>query len=272
MEIRVRLAKSAREAPEDLSNLTLPSVGGGWIPLDSLGRMESRPVLGAITRRDRERVNTIQGFVTTGTLPIEVSRDILAHLAGPDAPALPTGTRIEAGGDAETQADAVGNLALYVPILVILTISILVLSFRSVRIAIILCVAAFLSVGFGLLATWAAGFPLSFNTFLGCLGLIGLAYNSSIVVIASIREQPAARLGDPASMVAAIAGCGRHLTSTTLTTIGGCLPLLLVVGGDFWPPLAIVLVGGVGGSTLLALVFTPALYRRYCIPHHRTTF
>jgi multidrug efflux pump subunit AcrB len=43
--------------------------------------------------------------------------------------------------------------------------------------------------------------------------------------------------------------------------MGSFLPLLLFIGGEFWPPLAIVLVGGVGGSTLLALFFTPAAYR-----------
>jgi multidrug efflux pump subunit AcrB len=52
----------------------------------------------------------------------------------------------------------------------------------------------------------------------------------------------------------------RHVVSTTLTTIGGFLPLLIFVGGDFWPPLAIVLAGGVVGSTILAVTFIPAAY------------
>jgi multidrug efflux pump subunit AcrB len=259
MDIRVRLADDARDTPEALANQSLPNSTGGLIPLEALGRLEYRPALGAITRRDRERVNTIQGFVTTGTLPIEVTREVLASLTEP----TPAGIRIEVGGEAETESDAVGNLALYLPILITLTVGILILSFRSVKIAAILNASAFLSVGFGLLATWAAGFPLSFNTLLGSLGLVGLAYNASIIVVASIRANAAASAGDPSAMITAIGTCGRHLTSTTLTTIGGCLPLLFVVGGDFWPPLAIVLVGGVGGSTLLALVLTPVLYRRY---------
>ena len=37
--------------------------------------------------------------------------------------------------------------------------------------------------------------------------------------------------------------------------------MLLLIGGEFWPPLAIVLAGGVGGSTLLAVLFAPAAYR-----------
>ena len=55
-------------------------------------------------------------------------------------------------------------------------------------------------------------------------------------------------------------GDTRHILSTTLTTIAGFLPLLLFTGGNFWPPLAVVIAGGVGLSVVLSLVFTPAVY------------
>lgn len=49
-------------------------------------------------------------------------------------------------------------------------------------------------------------------------------------------------------MAEQVLGLARHLISTTLTTIGSFMPLLILIGGDFWPPLA----GGVGGATILA--------------------
>ncbi len=55
-------------------------------------------------------------------------------------------------------------------------------------------------------------------------------------------------------------GCTRHVVATTLTTIAGFTPLI-VDGGQFWPPLAIAIAGGVSGATLLALFFVPAIYR-----------
>ena len=58
----------------------------------------------------------------------------------------------------------------------------------------------------------------------------------------------------------------RHVVSTTLTTIGGFLPLLLFTGGDFWPPLAIVLAGGISGATILALFAVPTLYSLFRQP------
>ena len=53
----------------------------------------------------------------------------------------------------------------------------------------------------------------------------------------------------------------RHIVSTTATTIGGFVPLI-VAGGTFWPPLATAIAGGVGGSALIALYMIPALFAR----------
>ena len=103
-------------------------------------------------------------------------------------------------------------------------------------------------------------FPISFNSLLGILGLVGLAFNNSIVVLAAIRADAQAFVGNREAIVEAVMGSTRHILSTTLTTIGGFLPLLVFVGGDFWPSLSIVLVGGVGGSMILALLMVPASY------------
>ncbi len=174
---------------------------------------------------------------------------------------LPSGYRLSIGGDAEDENKAIGNLMIYLPVLLTLMIATIVLSFRSVRLAGVLGVVAIQSVGLALLATWAYGFPVSFTTILGTLGLIGVALNDSIVVLAAIRSNPPARRGEVEAMADEVMGTLRHVISTTLTTVGGFLPLLIFVGGDFWPPLAIVLAGGVSGATILAVVFVPAAYR-----------
>ena len=78
------------------------------------------------------------------------------------------------------------------------------------------------------------------------------------MVLAAIRATIRGAAGDPEPSPRWSIGATRHIVSTTLTTIGGFLPLLIFVGGDFWPSLAIVLAGGVGGSMILALLFVPA--------------
>ncbi len=262
LPVRIRFNDAQRQDVNAIATMNFVSdgTGGRWIPMSALGELKLRPELGQIARRNGVRTNSILGFAKPGTLPIDITNDVLAEL---DARGfeLPPGYRIELGGESESQSEALGNLMLYLPVIVVLTISILILSFRNVGLAAILLVVAPLSVGFGLLATWVAQFPLSFNTIIGSLGLMGLAFNSSIIVLAGIRANPLARTGNPDAIVDVVLGAGRHLISTTLTTMGSFLPLLLLIGGQFWPPLAIVLAGGVGGSTLLAVLFTPAAYR-----------
>ena len=100
---------------------------------------------------------------------------------------------------------------------------------------------------------------------LGTVGLIGVAINGSIVVIASINGNPLAKAGDIDEIVKEAMGCSRHILSTTVTTVGGFIPLLLFSEGSFWPPLAVVLAGGVGFSIVLSLVFTPIVVGRMAI-------
>jgi multidrug efflux pump subunit AcrB len=136
-----------------------------------------------------------------------------------------------------------------------------VLAFRSFTLAGIVAVTGALSVGLGMLSLWLGGWPLGFNPILGSAGLVGVAINASIVVLAALRADPRAATGEVPAMVTAVTGTTRHIVATTLTTVGGFLPLILLSGGDFWPPLAVVIAGGVGLAMPLGLVLTPALYR-----------
>ena len=116
-----------------------------------------------------------------------------------------------------------------------------------------------LSVGLGLAALWGFGYPFGFMAIVGIMGLVGVAINDSIVVLAAIRSDTNARFGDRQAVAKVVFHSTRHVFSTTLTTIAGFIPLLLS-GGGFWPPLAIAIAGGVSGATILALYFVPSAY------------
>ncbi|MEM9478091.1 MAG: efflux RND transporter permease subunit [Verrucomicrobiota bacterium] len=270
LPVRVRVPSEERRELEAIEDLRFVGRDGSRVPLRALGELELQPSSGVITRRNGERTNTIRGYAALGSLPIDITNEVVAEIRNSDFQ-LPPGYRLEVGGESENQSDAVGNLMLYLPVIVTVTIAILILSFRSVRVASILLATAPLAAGYGLLATWIMGFPISFNTILGCIGLVGLAFNDNIVTLAAIYSDEKAKRGDIDAITAQVMGCGRHLISTTFTTIGSFLPLLVFVGGQFWPPLAIVLAGGVGGATFLAAVFTPAAYRAFVARKYRKT-
>ena len=79
------------------------------------------------------------------------------------------------------------------------------------------------------------------------------------MVLASLRNHPQASRGNRKAIVEVIFRATRHVLTTTITTIVGFIPLL-ILGSKFWSPLAICVAGGVGGATLLALYFVPCLY------------
>ena len=263
MPVRIRYANDQRGSLAQMRTLNLVSAQErstqGWIPAEAIGTFELRPELAGITRRDGERVNKVLGYVIQGTLPIEVTHAILSELETSGFELAP-GYRIEVAGDSEEQGRAIAQLATYAPVLLALMITTVVLAFRSMVLAAVIGAVALLSIGLGMLSLWMSGFPLGFNPILGSAGLVGVAINGTIVVLAAIRANAEARAGSAEAIVAATLGTTRHILSTTLTTVGGFMPLLLFTGGNFWPPLAVVIAGGVGFSVILSLLFTPAIY------------
>ena len=135
----------------------------------------------------------------------------------------------------------------------------LVLSFGSFRLAGIIGAVAFLSIGLGIGSLWLYNFPFGFMAIVGTMGLIGVAINDSIVVLAAICADDAAKAGDADAIRKQVKNSTRHIISTSLTTMAGFAPLI-IAGGGFWPPLAVAIAGGVGGATILALFFVPAAY------------
>ncbi len=259
LPVRVRYGQDYRGSLSEIGAMQLVT-DAGPMPADSLGDIALLPERASITRRDGERINDVYGYTTRDALPIEVAADIQARLdsGGLD---LPPGYRLEQAGNSAEQSEAVGLLMTYLPVLVTMMIASLVLSFRSVALAAVVGIVAAASAGLGMLSLWLGGFNLGFNPLLGSAGLIGVAINGTIVVLAALRADPRARTGDIDAVVRTTLGASRHILSTTATTIGGFAPLLLFAGGEFWPPLAIVIAGGVGFSVILSLVFTPAVFR-----------
>jgi len=260
LPVRVRASEATRSSLTSIAGLTLVSApGAGAVPAAALGEFDLRPEYAQITRRDGERVNRIDGFIDASVLPIDVTRAVTARLEEAGF-APPPGYRLEAAGDSEGQSEAVGSLTTYLPLIGLLMVATVVLTFRSLALAGIVGAVAIASVGFGMAALAVSRYPIGFNPLIGTAGLVGVAINGTIVVLANLRADAAARRGEIPAIVASVRSTGRHIVSTTLTTVGGFGPLFVFVGGDFWPPLAVVIAGGVACSVVLSLVFTPCAF------------
>jgi multidrug efflux pump subunit AcrB len=172
---------------------------------------------------------------------------------------LPAGYDFEFGGESAERNAAISKLAGSAGVLVVIMIATLVLSFGSFRMAGIIGSVAMLSGGLGLGSLWLFGYPFGFMAIVGTMGLVGIAINDSIVVLAALRDDAGAVARDRIAIRDVVVRSSRHVLATTVTTIAGFIPLILE-GGGFWPPLAITIAGGVFGATLLALVFVPTAF------------
>ena len=258
LPLRVRLAADERADVGRLADLELATADGGWTPLAGLGRLELVPEAASIPHRDGQRSNTVQGFTTAGLLPSGVLTAFQERLAATGFE-LPPGYTMTVGGESAERDDAVGGLLGAVGMLLVLMVASLVLSFDSFRLAGLIGLVGLLAVGLAMLALRLFGFPFGFMAIVGTMGLVGVAINDSIVVLANLEGDERARTGDPAAIAEVTLGAMRHVVSTTLTTVVGFLPLFQG-GGSFWPPVAVTIGGGVLGATQLALTLVPTLY------------
>jgi multidrug efflux pump subunit AcrB len=256
--VRVRVSDQDRGQLERVASLDLLSNDGSLVPLTALAEVSLEPDIATISRRNGQRINTVQGFLEAGALPATALAELEQRLTDQNFE-LPPGFRLEYGGEADARGSAIGNLLSTVGILMVLMVATLVLSFNSFGLAALIGGVAILAVGLAALALKVFGSLFGFTAILGTLGLIGLAINDSIVVLAALREDSAAREGNPQATEQVVMKATRHVVATTVTTIMGFIPLLLDQTG-FWPPLAIAIAGGLGGATLLALYFVPSVH------------
>lgn len=263
LDIRVRLANANRDEVSDIRSLPMPtgtpsSIGGG-IPLDQLGTWSLQPAATTINRYQGERLTVVQGFLVPFTLPATAMSKFEERLAASDF-AVPSGYRLEIGGEAEERTNSVGNLVSIFAFFAVAMVAVVVLSLNSFRQAALIALVGFLSIGLALFGLRVFSWPLGYTALIGTLGMVGLAINGAIIVLSALKADAKAQAGDIDGSAEVVVDATRHIISTTVTTIGGFIPLILF-GGTFWPPLATAIAGGVGGSAILALYTVPAVYQ-----------
>ncbi|WP_299967124.1 efflux RND transporter permease subunit [uncultured Roseobacter sp.] len=267
LPVRVRFGAATRSDLTAISDMILlpptaaaTAAAGNFpgVPLSAIAEISLEPSEPIITRRNAERVNTIQAFILRDVLPEEALSQVQAALDAQGF-ALPPGYRLEIGGDSDARADTLGNLLASLGLIVTLSIAAIVMTFNSFRLSAIALVVCVLSAGLSILALAVFQYPFGINAIIGVIGSIGVSINAAIIIMTGLRDDPGARQGDADAMVGVLMGSSRHILSTTVTTFGGFLPLILA-GGGFWPPFAMSVAGGVLLSTVVSFYFTPPMF------------
>lgn len=268
LPVRVRLGNALRADPAAIRDMGIVPAGGGALgasgryaatPLSAIAEVTIAPGEGTITRRNGERANTIQAFLLRDVLPEEALAAIRAQMAA-EGFSLPAGYRLELGGDSDARSSTLTNLIAPLGLIVTLSIAVVVMTFRSFRLASVALVVSGLAAGLSMLALAVFDYPFGINAIIGLIGSIGVSINAALIIMTALQEDPDAATGQPEAMARVVMTSSRHIVSTTITTAGGFLPLILA-GGGFWPPFAMAVAGGVLLSTVVSFYFTPAAFR-----------
>ncbi|MGD0635468.1 MAG: efflux RND transporter permease subunit [Beijerinckiaceae bacterium] len=257
--IRVQLPTGARGAIPSLQNLRVSANNGVAVPLAAVADVELGQGPGSIDRYDRAvRVAVeanLQGSDALGSL-------IAQALATPTARHLPPGVTIRQTGDAEVMGEVFQGFLMAMGAGIMMVYAVLVLLFGSFLQPLTILFSLPLSIGGAILGLLIFGMPISMPVVIGILMLMGLVTKNAIMLVdfamAQIREGV-----DPAT---AIVDAGRKrarpIVMTTIAMAAGMTPsaLALGVGGEFRAPMAVAVISGLIVSTLLSLVFVPAVF------------
>ncbi len=256
--VRVRLPDSFRLDPNKLADTLIRTSDGKPIPVSEVATMERENGQGELRRENLRAMAVVSGRLEGRDLGSAVA-EIRSKL---DMLKLPIGYTYEIGGQYQAQAQAFRELLMVFALAVVLVFMILVIQFRAWLPAILILLAAPLSLGGALLLLWLTGTDLNISSAMGLILLVGLVVKNGIMLLDFSEKLHA----EGETFGAAIAHAGRirlrPILMTTFCTLFGLLPLALGLGAgaELQKPLALAVIGGLALSTPVTLLVVPGLY------------
>lgn len=240
---------------DDLDKIYVGSVTGAQIPLKHLANIEFQNSLNLIEHRHRERCITVRANVLPGFLTDNVTKEVLGKL---DQVKLPDGYRYQPFGEIASREETFGNMNTAIIFTFFVILLILILEFKTIKGSLIVASSIPLGIIGSIVLLYLTGYSFSFTAFVGMISLIGIEVKNSIILVDYTNQLRA----QGSNLDDAIQTAGKirfiPIILTTLTAIGGLLPLALQ-RSEMFSPLALTIIGGLISSTIFTRVITPVL-------------
>ncbi|MDB2553898.1 efflux RND transporter permease subunit [Porticoccaceae bacterium] len=256
-EIPIRIKNKNRESSE-LNQAAFLAINSaeGFDYVESFSDISYSSEINQINRYQGSRNNAVKAAVYPGTLGSNVLTDVADELRAFED-SLPTGYSLKQFGDAEERAESFGQIFSTFFFFMGLIVVALVMILNSFRQASIIFFVGTLCIGLGFLGMFVGFQNFGFIGLVGIVGLAGLAINDSIVVLSHLNEDAGTGKISKHKLIETTIRSTRHIVTTSLTTMGGLLPLLF---DKFFETLAWAMCFGVMGSALLALLLIPSMF------------
>jgi multidrug efflux pump subunit AcrB len=256
VDVLVRGAAEQRMSLSTIRTLQVPLPSGKTVPLSQIASIDYGQEYPIVWRRDRQPTMTVQADVAPGTQADTVVQALAPKIAALNA-SLPSGYHIDIGGTVEESKKAQASVAAVLPMMLVLTLTVLMLQLQGFsRLFLVISVAPLGLIGV-VAALLLSDKPLGFVALLGVLALTGMIARNSVILIDQVEKEKAHGRHPWDAVVEATTHRFRPILLTAAAAILGMIPIAPTI---FWGPMAYAIMGGLAVATLLTLVFLPALY------------
>lgn len=259
VEIRLQLDSRFCKERKHIEQLYLRSSQGHFIPLAQVAEVSEISAPASIHRRNLKRTITVRCETTSDWS----SDDLLLWLQKEMKTfPLPSGIQLEMGGETEERDKSLGSARGAMGISILLIFLILTIQFNSFTQPLLILATIPLSLIGVVFGLYFLDLKFGFMPFIGIISLTGIVVNDAIVLVDFTNQLRATGLSKKEAILLSAEQRLRAVLLTTITTVGGLLPLALNWGGGglFWVPLAWSIICGISVATLLTLVVIPVLY------------
>jgi multidrug efflux pump subunit AcrB len=260
--IRVQLEDSARSDLEMLQQLRVPlGTRGerGGVPLSVVADIQFDQGPTSINRYDRQRQATVAADLV-GTAALGDATKKIYEL--PVMKSLPKGVKVNPSGDAESLNELSEGFATAINAGLMMVYAVLVLLFGTFLQPLTILFSLPLSIGGAVIMLLLTGKQLTTPVWIGMLMLMGIVTKNAIMLVEFAVEAIREGKTREAAMIDAGMKRARPIVMTTIAMVAGMIPSALAVGagGEFRSPMALAVIGGLMFSTVLSLVFVPAMF------------
>jgi cobalt-zinc-cadmium resistance protein CzcA len=258
--IRVQLPAPERADSDVIGALAVPTADGGRVPLRELAHIGVAQGRNVINHEANSRVASLKFNVQgrdLGSVIAEAQKVVAAKVKPPE------GHYFVWSGEFENQQRAMARLRVVVPIALLIVLVLLFSALGSARSAFtILATAPFALTG-GLFGLRIAGIPLSVSAAVGFIALLGQVSLAGLLVVSAIETMRREGIPLAQALVDGPTSRFRALVMAALLAILGLTPMALshAVGSETQRPFAVVIIGGMVTTLLVALTLLPIIYQ-----------
>lgn len=260
--IVVRKSGTHEPGLDELERIHISSQSGQLIPLLQLANVELVTEVPRFQHHNMQRMVRVTSDVLNGYQTEPVTNQIIEQLNGID---FPPGITFSVGGEQENRKESFSGMSNAFLFALMGIFAVLVMQFRSFAQPLIIFAAIPFAVSGAFVGLFLSGYTFSFTAFIGLTSLIGIVVNNSIILVDFANQLVAEGKSIRQAILESASTRLAPIVLTSLTTVGGLLPLTLE-GSSMWAPMGWSIIAGLVMSTLLTIVVIPVLYQWFT-PH-----